>query len=149
MPLNAILSTTFFASLIALATIACSAALTTMIALSTCCLTLSYMVSIGCLIWRRLQREELPEKRWSLGRAGLPINCLAFLYCTWCFFWSFWPRFYDVTGDNFQWTVVIFFVVVLLMVLCYLGGRKKQRPSWEKDAAYTLQPTPLWRGGTD
>ncbi|KAF2164776.1 hypothetical protein M409DRAFT_67527 [Zasmidium cellare ATCC 36951] len=145
-PLNAILSTTFFATLVALATMACSEALNTMIGLSVCCLMTTYMASIGSLIWRRLRREELLKARWSLGRAGLPVTCAAFLYCAWCFFWSFWPRFHNVSGNNFQWTSLLFSVVVLLMVLCYRGGRKRKRSFEFDDSTYTLQPMPLWNG---
>ena len=38
----------------------------------------SYMLTIGCLIWRRLFGEPLPPRKWSLGKYGLAINCIAF-----------------------------------------------------------------------
>jgi choline transport protein len=39
----------------------------------------TYMISIGCVLRKRLLREELPPARWSLGRFGIPINAFAFL----------------------------------------------------------------------
>lgn len=38
----------------------------------------SYLISIGCLIWRRVSGEPLPPRKWSLGKYGLAINCIAF-----------------------------------------------------------------------
>ena len=36
-------------------------------------LMISYMVSIGCVLYRRIYHPELlPKARWSLGRAGVP-----------------------------------------------------------------------------
>ncbi|TKA22255.1 hypothetical protein B0A54_18086 [Friedmanniomyces endolithicus] len=47
----------------------------------------SYIITISCLVWRRLYGSELPSRPWSLGRYGLPINiaALALLLPVWFF----------------------------------------------------------------
>lgn len=84
-----------------------SAAFNTMLSLSTSGLMASYMLSIGCILRKRLRNESLPHARWSLGKAGLAVNSLALFYASWSFFWSFWPSQYNVTAANFNWALVI------------------------------------------
>jgi len=50
------------------------------ISLVSVSLTSSYVITISCVIWHRVKGPGLPKERFSLGRAGLAINILAF--CT-------------------------------------------------------------------
>lgn len=63
---------------------------------------------IGCVTYRRVYHLPLPKCRWSLGRAGLPINIIALVYSCWCFIFSFFPNAYHVTPVNFNWACVLF-----------------------------------------
>lgn len=49
------------------------------ISLTTVALLFSYLLTISCVIWRRLFGEPLPRERFTLGKLGLPINIIAWL----------------------------------------------------------------------
>jgi choline transport protein len=54
-----------------------------MLSLATVALMATYLMSIGCVLLKRLRGEELPPARWSLGRYGLAVNAVALLYTSW------------------------------------------------------------------
>ena len=74
----------------------------------------------GCVTYRRLYNLPLPKCRWSLGRAGLPVNIVALVYSCWCFIWSFFPNAYDVTPVNFNWACVLFVGLMGFATLMYI-----------------------------
>lgn len=75
----------------------------------------TYMVSIGCVLYRRIYNPHLlPKCQWSLGKWGVAVNTGALLYSTWAFFWSFWPNETPVTTENFNWAVVMFVATFLI-----------------------------------
>ena len=88
--------------------------------LSSSALMGTYLLSIGCVTTKRLRGEKLPFARWSLGRSGLVINILALLYAVWSFFWSFWPTYYNITMENFNWASVLFVAVMMVSIAIYL-----------------------------
>jgi len=59
--------------------------------------SLTYGLSIGCVLWRRLFGEPLPPARWSLGRFGIVTNAVGFLFQMFVLVISFFPLFSDVT----------------------------------------------------
>lgn len=82
---------------------------------------LSYTISIGCVLWRRLYcPETLPPARWSLGRWGILVNILGVTFSFWAFFWSFWPNYFPVTLQDFNWSSVMFVGVTLISLLMYV-----------------------------
>ena len=85
----------------------------------------TYIVSIGCLISKRLRGEPLPPARWSLGQWGLPINLFAFVYACFLIIFVFFPVEVPVTSETMNWTVVILAAVVLISGVFYVAhGRK-------------------------
>ena len=87
----------------------------------------TYMFSIGAVLYRRIRQPELlPKCRWSLGKFGIPVNIMGLLYSTHAFFWCFWPNEKNVTVDNFNWAVVMFAGVTICCMIDYvLRGRKQ------------------------
>jgi choline transport protein len=77
-PLRAVLVSFCFTSLLSLINIGSSVALNAINSLAGVSVLTSYLISIGCLIWRRLYGAPLTPHEWSLGRFGLPINIAAF-----------------------------------------------------------------------
>lgn len=77
----------------------------------------SYMVTISCLIWRRLRGSPLPPRRWSLGRAGLFINIGAVACLTPLWFFAFWPLATPVTAASMNWSQTMFGGVLLFALL--------------------------------
>lgn len=49
------------------------------ISLTTVALLFSYLLTISCVIWRRLFGDPLPRERFTLGKWGLPVNIVAWL----------------------------------------------------------------------
>lgn len=56
----------------------------------------------------------------------MPVNCIAMVYATWCFFWSFWPNSYVVDGVNFNWASVLFVGVMGCSAALYIFHAKKK-----------------------
>jgi choline transport protein len=54
-----------------------------MLSLATVNLMATYLLSIGCVLLKRLRGESLPSARWSLGRYGTIINIIAVTYTSW------------------------------------------------------------------
>jgi hypothetical protein len=94
--------------------------------LSLNALMMTYMISIGCVLYRRLMHPELlPFARWSLGRYGSVINAGGLIYSTHVFFWAFWPIATPVTLDTVNWAALIFSVIIIVSGANYLFfGRK-------------------------
>lgn len=125
--MNAINLTLLFTVIISIVTIEAECAFSTIIGFAISALMTSYLLSIGCLVLRRWRKEQLPPASWSLGKAGLTINCLALGYGSWAFFWSFWPVYYKVNRANFNYTCVLFVVWVGFAVLMYIAGQRRMR----------------------
>jgi choline transport protein len=58
------------------------------------------MISIGCVLRKRLLGEELPIARWSLGRFGTAINAFALLYSGFAIIFSCFPSAVPVTPST-------------------------------------------------
>lgn len=85
----------------------------------------TYIISIGCLIHKRLRKEPLPPARWSLGRFGLPINIFAVVYACFLIIFCFFPLTVPVTAVTVNWTPAIFVGVVVVALSFYvLQGRR-------------------------
>ena len=135
-------------TLLALISPWCKAGFNTVISLSTACLMGSYIITLSCVIRKRLVEASLLFAQWSLGRYGLPINVLALIYAvsyagrvclrpsltailqTSSMSWSLWPPHADVTVSNMNFAPVL--LIAVLGIACftfwfdggtrYLGG---------------------------
>ena len=100
----------------------------------------TYMVSVGCVLYRRIYYPELlPKCQWSLGKWGVAVNTGAFLYSSFAFFWSFWPNEVPVTVENFNWAVVMFLATAFIAIVdwCVRGRHVYKGPvvfseGWKK-----------------
>lgn len=139
-PVNAIALSCVISCLLALINIGSDVAFNAIISLFLVALMFTYLVCIGCVLYRRVISGEhaLPAARWRMGRrTGIAINTGALLYCAFAFFWCFWPNTPLTPGvlagstfaENFNWSSVIFIGVFLLALLLYIvQGRKQYRP---------------------
>ncbi|KAK3620167.1 hypothetical protein LTR56_023561 [Elasticomyces elasticus] len=118
-PVNSIFLTTMFTMALSLINIGSTVAFNAMLSLSTTALMATYVISIGCVTLKRVRKQPLPEARWTLGNAGLPINCVALLYAVWSFFWSFWPNSYSVTAKYSNWACVLLIGLMSISGLLY------------------------------
>ena len=68
---------------------------------------MTYALSIGCILWRRVFGEPLPPARWSLGTWGVPINAYSVLYTLYTVVISFFPTFNNPDADGMNWGVAV------------------------------------------
>ncbi|KXL46460.1 MAG: hypothetical protein FE78DRAFT_70127, partial [Acidomyces sp. 'richmondensis'] len=127
-PVNALLLTTAFTSALSIVLVGCTSRLHVVLALATGSLMAAYILSIGCMLVKRLRQEHLPHARWSLGRAGLPINILGVAYASWCCFWAFWPSYYNVGAADFNWAIVILVMIMSVASVLLWSGKVDYRP---------------------
>lgn len=81
----------------------------------------SYAIAITCIMIRKFDDpESLPKARWSLGRAGLPLNIFATGYATFACFWTFWPNSTPVDAESFNWAPVIFCGILIVAMVSYV-----------------------------
>lgn len=125
MPFNAVYLSTFIAIIISLVSLGSSFAFNVIASLSLLALMSTYMLSIGCVLLRRLRGEDLPPARWSLGRLGLPINALAVTYSAFVVVMSCFPDYVDPDPLDANWAPAIWGGVILLSILAYFVHGKK------------------------
>ncbi|KAK8198760.1 hypothetical protein M8818_006627 [Zalaria obscura] len=125
-PLNSIIVTWVFAMLLSLINLGSSVAFNIVTSLGTGALICSYIVSISCIIIKRVRGEPLLPRRWDLGRWGLPINIFSVLFLTLVFIFSFFPESpQGLNAVSFNWNILIFGAVVILSGIYFVAhGRK-------------------------
>ncbi|CBF82995.1 putative GABA permease [Aspergillus nidulans FGSC A4] len=118
-PVNAIFLSCLISCLLSLINIGSETAFNAIISLNVAALMYSYIISISCVIYRKLKcPETLPARRWDMGSWGLPVNIIGLVYSCFALFWSLWPGQKHVTAETFNWSVVIFggvFVISLVL----------------------------------
>jgi len=89
-------------------------------------LMLTYTISIGCVLYRRIVHPELlPKARWTLGKWGIIVNGGGLLYSNFAFFWCFWPESNEITLEGFNWAVLMFVVLAMTSTLDYWFRARK------------------------
>jgi hypothetical protein len=96
-PIYATLLANWFTVFSALLNLAGSEVYNTIISLATGAVCGSYVISIGSLILGRLSGKRLPKSRFTLARAGLPLNIIAFFYNIQLIVFSYFPLFHPAT----------------------------------------------------
>ncbi|KAF2126150.1 amino acid transporter [Dothidotthia symphoricarpi CBS 119687] len=125
-PANSVTITTIITIALSFINIGSDVAFNAIISLNVVSLMITYVVSIGCVLYRRIRQPELlPSCQWSLGRWGIPVNIMGVLYSFHAFFWCFWPEGTPVAAETFNWAVVMFLGVAALSMVDYaFRGRK-------------------------
>ena len=125
-PINSVSVTCIFTILLSLINIGSDAAFNAIVSLNLVSLMITYMTSIGCVLYRRVYFPELlPKCRWSLGKWGVAINGFAFLYSTFTFFWCFWPQVTPTDILDFNWSVVMFVAIMIISAVDWFVRARK------------------------
>lgn len=128
-PVNAILVISALAVIIALINLGSTTAFNIVTSLGTGTLTISYIICITIIIWRKLAGEPLLPSRFNMGRVfGLCVNVVALGWLCLVFVIAFFPSvpapLLTVAGMN--WSVVVFLAVVLFSAVYFVvWGRKR------------------------
>ncbi|KAL8683006.1 MAG: hypothetical protein Q9186_001001 [Xanthomendoza sp. 1 TL-2023] len=129
LPLNALWVSFGFGIIIALINLGSSVALNAIVSLTISALLSSYIVSIGCILSKRLRGEPLPHCRFSLGKWGMAINITALVFLIPFFIFCFFPTAVPVDRETMNWNVAMFGGITIFATLYYvLGGRAIYRP---------------------
>ncbi|GKU08632.1 hnm1-choline permease [Fusarium langsethiae] len=119
-PINAILTTFLISSLLSLINIGSAVALNSITSLATTSLLSSYIVSIGCMIWRRSTNSPLLKSKFSLGRWGLAVNIVSEAFLIIIFVLAFMPGNPNPSPSEMNWSILIYGVVAVFSVGYYL-----------------------------
>lgn len=98
--------------LLSLINIGSKTALNAVISLTITSLLSAYIISIGCVLLKRLRGEALPHHRWTLGRFGLAVNVGALAFLLPVFIFAFFPLSTPVTRETMNWSVVMYVGVI-------------------------------------
>ncbi|KAJ4301530.1 hypothetical protein N0V90_003623 [Kalmusia sp. IMI 367209] len=125
-PLPGIIVTLTISALLTLINIGSSVALNAITSLGAVATLISYYLTIGCLVHRRLFGAPLPDCRWSLGKFGLLVNVAALVLLTPLIFFLTWPLTTPVTAETMNWSSVMLAGVFIIATVYYLvKGRKE------------------------
>jgi len=105
--------------LLSLINIGSSVALNAIISLTISSLVSSYMITIGCVLLKRIRGELLPARRWTLGRAGMAINICALLFLMPIFVFSFFPLATPVVASTMNWSIVIYSSIIIFATVLF------------------------------
>ncbi|WPG98851.1 GABA-specific permease [Acrodontium crateriforme] len=118
-PLNSMIGSLAILIVIALLNLASSEVVNSVFGLIGASVGMNYIMSISCVLWRRLCGESLPDSPFKLGRWGIPINAFAVAFQTFSTVISFFPLFSRPTGRNMNWSIAILSGVALIGILNY------------------------------
>lgn len=128
-PFNAVYVTSAIMVILSFIQLGSDTAFNILVSLSTLGLMSTYMLSIGCVMLKRLRHEPLPHARWSLGSWGLWINGFAFLYSFFIMIICCFPLSLPVGVGDANWAPLIWVGVILLAAVMYMvQGRKHYTP---------------------
>jgi amino acid transporter len=119
-PLNSVLFSLVLTVIIALINIGSTEALGILLSMYNSALIASYMITIGSVLLHRLKGGRLPQSRYSLGKWGILINCIALIYITPIFVFSFFPATPKPTPDSMNWAIVMVGGISLLATVYYI-----------------------------
>jgi hypothetical protein len=89
-------------------------------------LTSSYFIAIACILYKRIKGETLPPSRFSLGRAGLPVNIIAVLFLLLAYVMLFFPAAPHPNAAGMNWTILIYgSTIIFSLAYYYLYARYK------------------------
>lgn len=128
-PFNSVYLSSVLTSILCLVNLGSTFAFNLIVSLSLLALLSTYMISIGCILLRRIQGQPLPPARWSLGRWGLPVNAFAFLYSAFVIVFASFPTSVPVSLGDANWAPAIWAGVLLLSVVVYwIHGKRHFTP---------------------
>ena len=128
-PDNAVYLTSVVAGIICLINLGSTTGFNIVVSLNLLALLSTYMISIGCVLRKRILKEPLPPARWSLGRLGLPINGFAFVYSGFVIIFCCFPNQVPVTTSTANWAPLVWAGVILVAIVIYVvHGRKFYTP---------------------
>lgn len=124
-PINAVIVSTIIACILQCINIGSTIAFNIILSIGSVALLTSYFTSVGCIAWRRLNGMPLLPTKFSLGRAGLPVNLISLAFLAVVFVMSFFPPIPDPPPSAMNFAVVVYGgVLVFAGIYYYVSARK-------------------------
>ena len=124
-PFNSVYATSIACVILSFIQLGSALAFNIVVSLSLLGLLSTYMISIGCVLLKRINGEPLPPARWSLGRYGIVINGFAFFYSAFIIVFSCFPSYLPVDTGSANWAPAVWVgVMVLALVVYVVHGRR-------------------------
>ncbi|KAK5124509.1 hypothetical protein LTR85_001726 [Meristemomyces frigidus] len=124
-PFNAVYATSIACVILSLINIGSTVAFNIIVSLSVLGLLSTYMISIGCVLRKRIKGEPLPPARWSLGRWGTVINGFAFFYSAFIVVFCCFPSYLPVDTASANWAPAVWVAVMIIALVVYLVHGKR------------------------
>ncbi|TKA75574.1 hypothetical protein B0A55_07933 [Friedmanniomyces simplex] len=124
LPRNAVVFTLVFSSLLSLIIMGSSVAFNVFLSFGNAGIMTSYVVIIGCIIYRRFDGNVFPPTKFSLGKAGLIVNTLAFSYLIVALTFTFFPSVPNPRPAEMNWASLMYGFVLLFALGWYLVRAK-------------------------
>ncbi|MCJ1302732.1 hypothetical protein MMC08_005536 [Hypocenomyce scalaris] len=119
-PLNAVIVSLLVTIALSMINIGSTVALNAILSLTTVSLLTSYMISIGCVLQKRIRGEPLPARRWSLGRYGFAVNVGAICFLAPIYVFAFFPSATPVVASTMNWGIAIYIGMLLFATGYYI-----------------------------
>ncbi|EAT80001.1 hypothetical protein HBH56_076530 [Parastagonospora nodorum] len=120
-PVNSVYVTLLFVGAISFINIGSSVAFMQVISLGVASMLTSYLITISCVMLKRIRGEPLLPSKFDLGRMGLLINIAAVVFLLFLWIFTFFPvgpkpTVVDMNWASFGYGCVIIFAVVYYVV---------------------------------
>lgn len=126
-PTNAIILSSVIACIFHCINIGSAIAWNIIMSLGTVAIVSSYIMSIGCITWRRIRKIPLLPSNFSLGLyTGLVVNCLALAFCLITFVFAFFPPVPHPSTFVMNWAIVVYAGVLSIAGVYYVTCARHQ-----------------------
>lgn len=124
-PFNSVYATSIACVILTFINLGSTVAFNIVVSLSVLGLLSTYMISIGCVLRKRIRGEPLPPARWSLGRWGIAINSFAFSYSAFIIVFCCFPSYLPVDAGSANWAPVVWVAVMIIALAVYVFHGKR------------------------
>jgi amino acid transporter len=116
--------TIIFVLLLSLINLGSSVAFMQVISLGAAAMYTSYLISIGCVMLKRIRGEPLLPSKFNLGKFGLPINIIAVLFLIFLWIFAFFPTLPNPAVPDMNWAVLGYGALIIFALIYYaIHGR--------------------------
>jgi choline transport protein len=119
-PVNSVYMTLLFVVLLSLINLGSSVAYMQVISLGVASMLTSYIISISCVMLKRIRGEPLLPSKFDLGRLGLLVNIIAVMFLVFCWVFTFFPVGPRPTVVDMNWASMGYGCVLIFAVIYYV-----------------------------
>ena len=109
-----------FTALLSLINLGSTVTFNAILSLGVVSILSSYLVSISCILIKRIRGEKLLPRRWSLGNWGYAMNVIGLAYLALGYLFAFFPLGTPVTLQTMNWASAVYGGVVVMSAFYYV-----------------------------